>query len=179
MFPLRMHVNTDSLATVLSFHLLQSVEGVRITYDSDDKDAFSVTYKGKCYEFGQGGGGLYYFDVSNCRSLVYDAGCSDAPSPVPLCTDSDSDSTCSNRDELDQHVTPYSFVKTVASNKALYTKSDILGAEKAHNLQESLIWPSVETLKTGIKTPSCCATQASTCLMLTELSIFLVQPAHF
>ena len=55
MFPLKMHVNTDSLATVLSFHLLQSVEGVRITYDSDDKDVFSVTYNDKCYKFGQGG----------------------------------------------------------------------------------------------------------------------------
>ena len=56
LFPIDMYYHEESLATVLSFHKLQAVKGVRITYDSDVDDIFHVEHNDECYDFSAGGG---------------------------------------------------------------------------------------------------------------------------
>ena len=124
LFPLDMFLNTNSLATVLSFFCLQSIDGVRITYDSDIDNVFHVMYQDQCYDFIAGGGGLYYFDYSSHK---------------PKTTVSDYST---------HHV---SLLQSLDNNKKSYTARDITKAERAREVQEELGWPGVAALKTYIK----------------------------
>lgn len=133
-------MNTESLATVLSFYSLQRVNGVCIQYDLDVKDVFHVTYDNKRFDFGPGGGGLYYFDASlDSIDMIENSSVGSNCSTTSVLSNASS--------KLNESVTPYSLVQTVAENKLLYTKEDILGAEKARTIQECVAWTHINDIK--------------------------------
>ena len=103
-FPLDIFLNTNSLATVLSFFCLQAIDGVRITYDSDVDNVFHIIYCEQCYDFIAGGGGLYYFDISNHKPKT---------------------------SVSDYSLQQISLIQTLDDNKKSYTASDIAKAERA------------------------------------------------
>ena len=112
-----MYYHEKSLTTVVSFHKLQCVEGLRIHYDSNIEDVFHVEYNDEFYDLTCGGGGLYYYVMP------------------PL------------MDKTKSDVTQYSLYSTVTSNKEYFTNQEVKRADTARELQRTLGWPSDPSFK--------------------------------
>ena len=101
LFPLDIYYHGESLTTVVSFHKLQCVDGLRIHYDSDIEDIFHVEHNDDVYDFVCGGGGLYYYVM-----------------PPAM-------------DKTKEYVTQYSLYSTVTSNKAFFSNQEVKHADTA------------------------------------------------
>ena len=111
-FPMRVYVNEDSTANILSMKDLEDVPGLYITYDSRIKRGFLVHYEDKVYTFEQSKEGLYFLEEQP-RS-----------------------------NKLNKKSAPYIFVQTVANNKTNYSSAEIRGADYARRQQQQMMWPS-------------------------------------
>lgn len=98
------------------------VKGIHITLDNKRDMDFDVLYENKIYHFApfEHGHDLYYFDTRQ------------EPRSVEA--------------NINDDISPYSFLQTVDDNKQYYTDCEIKGAEKARLLQEELGWPRDTTI---------------------------------
>jgi hypothetical protein len=117
-FPLDVHFNATSMANILSFQAVASLEGVRITMDTVIERAINVEYQGKCYKFKECKDGLYYFDTATMTptSISTDEATSAVPTP-------DEDNTSHN---VGNH------------QENLYTTAEIKAAVRARTLTRLL-----------------------------------------
>ena len=118
MFPLDVHFNATSMANILSFQAVASLEGVRITMDTVIEHAINVEYQDKCYKFKECKDGLYYFDTETMTptSISRDK----LPPAAPT---SDKDNTFHNVDKQQEE---------------LYTPTEIKSAVRARTLTQLL-----------------------------------------
>ena len=118
LLPLNIHYNADSIATILSFHVLAKLPGIHLQYDNlvDDKIYMTLPNKQRLV-FAPCDRGLYFLDSSKLNSQ-------------PFTTNTD-----------------YNLITTVQKNKEFWTQKEIQGAENARSLQEHLSWPGTTTLK--------------------------------
>jgi hypothetical protein len=121
LFPLDVHFNKDSMATIVSMKDLASLANVRIHMDSHKERAIFVDFGASTFKFQECQDGLYYYDTASKATKPKD--------------------TVSN----------YSLLSTVAANKEFYTSNEIKGANSARALQQTIGWPSTSTFKTIIK----------------------------
>ena len=113
LLPMRVHFNPDSIANILSLSDIANLEGARLTMDSSVERAINLHVNDSIIQFHECSDGLYYFDASKHNYNNHTV--------TPYCT---------------------TLVQTVKSNKALYSKRDIQGADRARALQQQLGWPS-------------------------------------
>ena len=121
LFPLVVHYNPNSIATILSIKDVASLPGCYMTMDTRQAREIVVSFEdGKpSYTFKECADGLYYYDTSN-------------------------DTSSSN--SINAKVTPYMFLQTVEKNKIHYSKKDIAKADEARALQQRLGFPGTATL---------------------------------
>ena len=129
LFPMEVYFDQESLATVISYHEVTKLPGVRIMVDTDVEDTVNVIFQeSNCiYKFRPCGAGLYFLDVENMENHYYQL------------TD--------NNEEVEG----YSFVQSVASNKKFLTKNEINDADRALYYQELLGWPSMTAFRDYVK----------------------------
>ena len=124
LFPLEVHYNQKSIATILSFHTLSKLAGLRIVYDNLVNDVIHVILpNGFSLDFNPCDKGLYYLDSSKL-----------------------------DLNNVFQHQNFHlNLLSTVSQNKQYWTKREIQGAEEARKLQEHLSWPGTSTLKSYLQ----------------------------
>ena len=110
--PLKVHYNSDSLANILSLSDVANLPGARLTMDTEIEKAIVLHFNGQQLKFQECSDGIYYWD-----------------------TQSKSKTTVTNYSDL-------SFTQTVHSNKQMYSRRDVQGADNARALQAKLGWPS-------------------------------------
>ena len=116
------HVNENSLATILSFKDVNNTLGVRVTMDTSIEKAMNVIMRDvTLFKFKECGSGLYYY--------------------VMVSTDEQ------NNAKTNTTITPYSLLSTVTENKEFYTRADIEGTDRVRRYQEILGWPETSALK--------------------------------
>ena len=112
--PIEMYYNEDSMANILAMSDVANLPRARIMMDSNKERAILLHYGGHTFKFQECHDGLYYLDV---------------------CTLTSTNNT----------VTNYSYLyltSTVEQNKAMYTKQDVVGAQRARSWQHIMGWPS-------------------------------------
>ena len=126
LFPMKVHVNSASMANILSLKEVGDIHGVRVTMDTSQERAIHVHVEesGLTYMFLEGPNGLYFFDTTNPDKHI---------KPT---------------------ISAYSFLSTVSAQKSNFTSDQIKGAEIARQLQEKIGWPSTKDLKRYINTNS-------------------------
>ena len=131
LFPLKVYFDQESLATVVSYHEVSQLPGVRIVVDTAVENTINVTMEEEycVYKFRPCGAGLYYLDVDSMENHYYDL-------------------KVTNNNET---VAPYSLVQSVASNKEFLTKNEIADADRVLYYQELLGWPSMAAFKSYVK----------------------------
>jgi hypothetical protein len=129
LFPLKAYFDQTSLATVVSYHDMASLQGVRITVDTDVEDVINVTLEqtNSSYKFRPCGAGLYYIDIDAMENHYYELN--------------------DSRYEVDA----YNLVQSVASNKTFLTNNELKDADKALYYQELLGWPSMSAFRGYVK----------------------------
>ena len=120
LFPVNIHYNEKSIATILALKDVASLPGCYLTMDTRVAREIVVCFEdsGDIYTFKECGDGLYYFDTS---SSAYN--------------------TTTNAE-----FKPYLFLQPVAENKKAYTKDEIAQANKARTVQQRLGFPGTTTL---------------------------------
>ena len=121
---MEVHYNPNSVANILSFKKVNDLAGVTIKYDSEVERAIYVYFScGKAIKFIEDARGLFYYDTKNADKHII---------KIP--------------------VNSYSFLsQTVESNKAKFTKAEILGADTSLSLQARCGWPSTTDFKKYVK----------------------------
>ena len=110
LFPVRVHYNPDSIATILALKDVASIPGCYITMDTRVAREMRVTFEdGKTYLFKECGDGLYFYNTADNAGVDED-------------------------NSINPTVNSYSFLQTVASNENLYSKADITKAQEARAL---------------------------------------------
>ena len=111
LLPMKVYFDQESLATVLSYHEMKNLPGIRITIDTAVEDSINVYIEEKeeVFKFMPCGASLYFLDVENMSNHRYKH----------------------NLTDNTEAVTNYSFVQSVASNKESLTQNEVDGADKA------------------------------------------------
>ena len=68
LFPLKFHLNINSMANIISFASLAIVDGVTIKLDTFKEYAIYVTHNGNTYSFRECDDGLYFYDTATHTS---------------------------------------------------------------------------------------------------------------
>ena len=63
--PMEVHLNSDSMANILSIKDLASIPGVHISMDSRKYCAIIVEYQNQIIRFQECHDGFYYYDITN------------------------------------------------------------------------------------------------------------------
>ena len=121
LFPVPVHYNPDSIATILALKDVASIPGCYLTMDTRVARQIVVCFeeKGDVYTFNECADGLYYYD-----------------------TDAHADCNPTSNEA----VNPYLFLQTVENNKLPFSKKEIDNADKARELQQRLGFPGTTTL---------------------------------
>ena len=127
LFPVPVHFNEDSIATILALKDVASLPGCYLTMDTRQARQILVSFEGSTvtYVFKECADGLYFYDTKA--------------------------SVASKLSRNNNNVNPYTFLQTVASNKSFYTTKDIDKADSARELQRRLGFPGTATLKGYLK----------------------------
>ena len=114
LLPITVHFNEDSLANILSLSDVANLPGARITMDSLVERSILLHFQDKTIKFIECAEGLYVCNMKN------------------------------NTFNINTKVTNYSpsLIQTVDSNKAMFTKRDVIKADNARRLQHIIGWPS-------------------------------------
>ena len=111
---MEVHFNAHSaIANILSVSDVANLPNAKLTMDTSEDRAIILHFNGRKIRFKECVDGLYYWDT-----------------------------TTNNTPKPKQSVTNYSLLNTVDSNKCLFTKQEVEGAEAARSLQGQLSWPS-------------------------------------
>ena len=125
LLPLRVHFNSDSMATIVSLATINDLDGYYTLMDSRKEKAILVyTPYGQVLKFKQCDEGLYYLDTNRADLHIFN--------------------------HSSNELAPYSLLQTVSSNKEFLSKNEIEGAENARREQEIIGWPSTSYYKTYI-----------------------------
>ena len=118
LLPIQVHFNPESIANILSLTDIANLPGAKVTMDTSQERAIILHYDGKKFKFQECHDGLFFLDTS--RS-----------------------------DNHNESVTAYSanFLQTVRQNKSVFSKQEIMRADDARKLQETIGWPSNSTYK--------------------------------
>ena len=128
LFPMKVHFNKNSMATILSFKQVADLPGVIITTDTSKERSMIVTLKdGTVFKFKECASGLYYFDTDKSSDEVAIV-----------------NNTRSN-------VTEYTMLQTVKGNQEFLSKNEIARANKARRYQSLLYWPSTPAFISIVK----------------------------
>ena len=70
LLPMKVHFNKNSMATILSFKEVADIPGVRITTDTKQEIAMTVSLgNGKTFKFKECESGLYFYDTKKRRTM--------------------------------------------------------------------------------------------------------------
>ena len=119
--PLTVFFNPNSMATILSMRDVANIPGVQICMDTNKERAIFVFFNGKTIKFQECASGLYFYDTVEDLAIV--------------------------TKHISETVIGYSALQTTRENKQLYTKDEILRADKARKYQGLIAWPSTSTFK--------------------------------
>ena len=115
--PIKPYVNTKSVANILAFHELNSIQNAHVQYDGSKEDAFFLVFNsGRIVKFIRCKIGLYFYDTKNT-------------------------------DNHEFKINDVSFLQQRKEIEAMMTKKEIVKAEKVRYYQELLGWPATKDLK--------------------------------
>ena len=119
LFPMQVHYNANSIATILSLKDVASIPGCYLTMDTRKARQIVVVFDGHTYVFKECADGLYFYDTS--------AG-------------------AARNNIINEPLNSYSFLQTVQDNESNFSKQDIAKAQEARDLQRRLGFPGTSTL---------------------------------
>ena len=126
MFPIPVHYNPDSIATILALKDIASVPGCYLTMDTRKAREITVSFEDdrSTFVFKECRDGLYFFDTA-----------------------------VDSQDNFDskKSLNPYMFLQTVESNKSFFSNKDIAKADDARTLQQRLGFPGTSTLMSYLR----------------------------